>query len=319
MLPHICFLLFIEAPALAHLFHDFKGILWIQAIVNQGGHDAVAAANHFIDGAGAIADELLCIALPHIRAVRKTGELNKVIKTCGVCLFNHLPGHDRSNLRQADGRTSGCRILRLDADRFGTLKERHDLLVRYGDILHLHPGHVAEHTQHCRIIVSQCVDLKNRVVHGVEVKMSRDDAAVFFVCRILDRRKVIDLTFARDHNNAARMLTRRNFDALNALAQIHGAVFSDIQAVILAIMPYQGNRLFVCIALDGACLKGVIPTEHFFQISMSTGLILAGKVKVDIRLLIALKAQEGRKRDVLAVTFHRRTTFRAVFGRQIKA
>ena len=52
---------------------------------------------------------------------------------------------------------------------------------------------------------------------------------------------------------------------------------------------------------------------------MDVGLVHAGEVQVDIRLFIAVKAQEGFKRDIVAVHDHGFATDRAFFIRQVKA
>ena len=52
---------------------------------------------------------------------------------------------------------------------------------------------------------------------------------------------------------------------------------------------------------------------------MDFTLHLAREVKVNIRFLIALKAEEGFKRDFVAVALHRRSAFRAVFSGKVKA
>ena len=52
---------------------------------------------------------------------------------------------------------------------------------------------------------------------------------------------------------------------------------------------------------------------------MNVGLVHAGEVQVDIRFLIAVKAQEGFKRDIVAVHDHGFAADRAFFIRQVKA
>ena len=52
---------------------------------------------------------------------------------------------------------------------------------------------------------------------------------------------------------------------------------------------------------------------------MSIELVFAGEVKVNIRLFIAVEAQESLKRNIIAVTYHFLPANRAVFIFKIKA
>ena len=51
----------------------------------------------------------------------------------------------------------------------------------------------------------------------------------------------------------------------------------------------------------GACLEHVGFAEQLLCIAVHIGLIFAGKVQVDIRLFIAVEAQEGLEGNVVAV------------------
>ena len=61
----------------------------------------------------------------------------------------------------------------------------------------------------------------------------------------------------------------------------------------------------------GSRLEHVLASEKCLGVFMSGGLILAREVEVDIGLLIAVEAEEGLKRDIVAVAVHRLAAIRA--------
>ena len=75
--------------------------------------------------------------------------------------------------------------------------------------------------QRRRIVVAEDIELYETVVHRVEVEMRGDRILVDLVRRILDRRVVVYLgilvVIARHDDDAARVLTGRDLDALAAL------------------------------------------------------------------------------------------------------
>lgn len=80
----------------------------------------------------------------------------------------------------------------------------------------------------------------------------------------------------------------------------------------IAISGFIGN------CCHSTCFEHIFLTEKFLCKSVRTGLILAGEVKVNIRLLIAVKAKEGFKWNFVAVTLHRNAAIRAILGREVK-
>lgn len=62
----------------------------------------------------------------------------------------------------------------------------------------------------------------------------------------------------------------------------------------------------------------LLPEEHL-GVFMRVGLVVAGEVKVDVRRLLAVEAEEGLERDVVPVHQHRRAALGAVFRRQVEA
>ena len=70
---------------------------------------------------------------------------------------------------------------------------------------------------------------------------------------------------------------------------------------------------------DGAGFKHISLAEQLTHVLMGGCLILAGKVQVDIRYLVSLKAQKGLKRNGKTVLLHRRTADRTILVRHVGA
>ena len=136
---------------------------------------------------------------------------------------------------------------------------------------------------------------------------------------MLHRAKIINRHIRRHNDHAAGMLAGGTLDTGTTLGQpfnlglvidlsLFFRIFADI--AVSGLIRYGCNR---------AGLKHTAFTEQRFGIFMGTRLVFAGKIQVDIRHFIALKAQKGLKGDIMPVAVHRRSTVRAVFLRQIKA
>ena len=65
-------------------------------------------------------------------------------------------------------------------------------------------------------------------------------------------------------------------------------------------------------------LKDILLSKYLAHELMRNRLIFAGEVEVDIRLLVPVKAQERRKRNVESVLVHRGTTSDTYLVRHIK-
>ena len=60
-------------------------------------------------------------------------------------------------------------------------------------------------------------------------------------------------------------------------------------------------------------------TENHFRISVNLALVLTGKIQVNIRLFIAIKAQKCFKRNIMPILMELSPTYRAKFIRHIAA
>ena len=89
----------------------------------------------------------------------------------------------------------------------------------------------------------------------------------------------------------------------------------------------RSSRYFFDVAVGGlilqtgdrARLEHVFLAEQFLGVAVDVGLIHAREVQVNIRLLVAVEAEEGLERDVVSFYDHRLAADRAVFVGQVKA
>ena len=69
----------------------------------------------------------------------------------------------------------------------------------------------------------------------------------------------------------------------------------------------------------GACLKGLSFAEYLFGIGVGLGLVISGKIQIDIRLLIALESKEGLKGDIESVFYKRLSAYGTDLIRHVTA
>ena len=70
---------------------------------------------------------------------------------------------------------------------------------------------------------------------------------------------------------------------------------------------------------NGAGFKDVVLAEKLFRVLMHLGLYLAGEIQVDIRLFVAVEAEEGFKRYLMSVAVEFRAALGTFFRRQVEA
>ena len=182
----------------------------------------------------------------------------------------------------------------------------------------LNSRHVFKHADNSRIIMAQYIKFYKTAFNGMIVEMGRYNTAVFFISRILDGRKMMNIYIARNNHYSSGMLSRSIF---NSRTTVNKTV--DIRIVrrnAASLRPFLNiavSRL-ILYGTDSPGTKYIIFTEKFFRILMSLRMIFPRKVQIDIGYLIALKTQENSKRNIMSVLFHRRAAFGTIFVRQVK-
>ena len=149
--------------------------------------------------------------------------------------------------------------------------------------------------------------------------MRGDGALIRVIRRVLDGRELINLMIVRHNDHAARMLAGGALDAGAAARKPLLLSFVQNQAPFLRIFFHEAIGRFFRHRGDCAGLEHILRAEQLLRIAVGLRLELAGEVQVDIRLLIAVEAEEGLERDFMPVTLHRDAAVRAILGRQVVA
>ena len=163
------------------------------------------------------------------------------------------------------------------------------------------------------------VQLQQVVVDGMVVKMGRDDIRRHIVGRVLDRREGVDLLPVGQHHDAAGMLaggTPHAHAALDDPVDLAGAL---VLAPLLVIVFHIAEGRLVRQGTDGPGPEGLALSEDDLRVLVGLGLVVAGEIQVDIRLLVPLEAQEGLEGNVKAVLLKGPSADRAGLVRHIAA
>ncbi len=147
--------------------------------------------------------------------------------------------------------------------------------------------------------------------------MGGNDIRRHIVGRMLYRRKGVDILPHRQYHDTARMLAGAPADSR---ASRHDAVdLTDtlMPAPLLIIVPHITEGRLVRQRTDGPGPVSLAAAENHLRVFVRLTLIFAGKVQVDIRLLIPLKTEEGLERDIKSFLVKRRAALRTILIRHI--
>lgn len=122
-------------------------------------HDGVARAYYVGNGAHAVADQILRVAVPHIRTVRQAGYLYQVTKAFGLRLNKHVAHEAGAQLRNAECTRLATYLLRGNAQCLGRDKKRYHLFIVHRHIGHFDTRHVLQIFVHGGHVVAQLVQL----------------------------------------------------------------------------------------------------------------------------------------------------------------
>ncbi len=149
--------------------------------------------------------------------------------------------------------------------------------------------------------MAEYVQLDQAAFDGVIIEVSRNDAAVLLVGRVLDRRKVMDVHVSGNNHDPAGMLPRRTLDAGAAADQAVDVGVVDLHAPGGGPFHDVAVGRLVLDGADGAGAEYVVLAEQFFRVFMGLRVVFAGEVQIDIGNFIAVEAQKNREGDVVAV------------------
>ena len=149
--------------------------------------------------------------------------------------------------------------------------------------------------------------------------MSRNGSGIFIVRRPLDGRKLMYVHIPGHNGNTARMLPCRAPHAGTAADKTIDMRITRILTPIIKIVLHKAVGSLVRHRGNGAGAKHIVFTKKLLGILMSYWLIISGKIQVNIRNLVAVKAHENSKRNILSVFAQALAALRAIFIRQVKA
>ena len=130
------------------------------------------------------------------------------------------------------------------------------------------------------------------------VKVSGYCLGLHVIGRPLHRCKGIDFLPNGKHHNSSRVLSGGPSYPHTALHNPVNLTISLVDAPFLVIPLHIPKSSFICQSTDCPGTEGLsLPKDHL-RVIVSLTLIFSGKIQVNIRLLVPLKAQKGLKRNV---------------------
>ena len=304
--------------ALPDIFHDTEGIPRREPHMHQIYHDIVTAADGRGQLAGACLDQILGISQPHIRTVGQSGDPYQIREILRIRIDHHLHGEVRSELRDSQG-PEGCAIdiLRRDPQRLRSVEEGHYLLVVQRNRLRIQSRQILQPSDHGGIVVSEDIEFQKVMIDGMIFKMCRHLIRRLVIRRLLDRCETVDLLRIRCNDDTSRVLAG---GTLYAQTMLHDAVHFRLShgdsTPLTETLDITEHRL-LRIGGDSPRTEGMVLTEHLTDKGVSPGLVIAGEVKIDIRLLISLKPEEGLEGDIMPLLDQLVTAFRTVTIRHV--
>ena len=246
-------------------------------------------------------------------------DLDQLGEVLGACLHQHTAHEVGTHFRDAEGAGLAVDLFRGHAQRFRAGQQAVHLGVVHGDAVDGNTGVLLKILVEGGHIVAQLVQLEQGVVQILELEVSGQQAARHVVRRVLDGAEIVDLVGVRHNDHAAGVLTRGALDAGAAQSQAVLLGVVHRAAALIQILFHIAVGGLVLNTGYGACLEHIGFAEQLLGVAVHVGLVLAGKVQVDIRLLVAVEAEKGLEGDVVAVHQHPGAAVGAVFIRQVKA
>ena len=251
----------------------------------------------------------------------KTGQTDQCVVFGRFGIHQHLAGKSGAKFRNAKG--SGLPddgiILRQTQD-FRGKEDLHRFLLSQFDLLGIHSGHILQHADHRRIIVTQFIQFQQVGFHTVVFKMGGDDITVFVVCRMLYRTEIRDIQILRNDDQSAGMLGSGPLDANQSGSQTVFLRLGYLHIPFLEIVEHISVRRLLSDGPDGTGTEHVVRPEQDLCIFMGFSLIFTGEVQIDIRcLFISWESKERLKGNIESFLAHGGAAFGADLVRHIRA
>ena len=167
--------------------------------------------------------------------------------------------------------------------------------------------------------MAQDIQLQQVMVDGVIVKMGGDDIRTGIICRVLHRRKGVDVLPVGQDDDSSRVLAGTAADAGTSLHDPIDLAVPFALPPLLVIVFHIAKRGLVRQSGNGPRPEGLSGAEDHFRIFVGAALVIPGEIQVDIRLLVPFKSQEGLEGNVKSVFCQHFPAHRALFVRHIPA
>ena len=112
---------------------------------------------------------------------------------------------------------------------------------------------------------------------------------------MLHRGKGVDLLSQRQHNDTTWMLSGASSDSRTARDDPVDLTGALLISTLLVVIFHVAKGGLIRQRGDGSGAEGLSGAEDYLRIFMGLTLVFTGEVQVDIRLLVALEAEEGFK------------------------
>ena len=155
------------------------------------------------------------------------------------------------------------------------------------------------------------------MVNRMVVKVCRYRIRCHIICRMLYRRKRINLLTHRQYYNTSRMLSCCSSNTYTALYNSIDFTGTFMLSTLFVIVLHISKRSLICQCTNGSCSEGLTVTKDNLCIFVRLTLIFTREIKVDIRLLISFKSKEGFKRNIKAIFYQLLSTIWTISIRHI--
>ena len=112
VLVHCILHLGLKSLAFSDALHRFKRQRGFSAVCNEIVHNIVACAYNLHQRCGAVPHKILRIIKPHIRAVGKSGDTNKLFHCCRTRIHQHSANKVRSEFGNAEAADIAFQLLK---------------------------------------------------------------------------------------------------------------------------------------------------------------------------------------------------------------
>ena len=136
---------------------------------------------------------------------------------------------------------------------------------------------------------------------------------------MLHRGKVIYIIIIRHNDHTARMLSRCSLDAGAANGKTIDFCWTASNATFVQIFFHITIRSFICHSGNRSGFKHIISPEQFFCVTMGRGLIFTGEIQINIRCFIAIESQKCFKWNIMPISVHFCSAFRALLCWQVES